>query len=277
MAKVKKNNTNPVVTLRAQAEKFGFGKLRADEKNKLVNSGETMYNDFTRMSFIVNGKSIDKDYITQLYKKYSHLIAKNEDEHTDYRPFAKEVFSGIFRYAEAQVPNDSILEELITNCNQLGYTGNFDFYVAHPALGEDFLKSFKEESVNIVCTDPDHAKIRLETKKMSVFSITKEGFKGDKISDLSISLEFTVESQDGKKDVTYKDGKLLLTVPKELKNYKAGDGNLFDIIKEHFQKFCEKLGFKFETKIEHDLGPSLKVSSHLESVKPPIHSNAHEH
>nr|WP_265033770.1 hypothetical protein [Wolbachia endosymbiont (group A) of Sicus ferrugineus] len=52
-----------------------------------------------------------------------------------------------------------------------------------------------------------------------------------------------------------------ITIPKELKNYKVNDKNLFDIIVEYFQKICEKLGFKFETKIEHSLGKPLKVVS----------------
>jgi hypothetical protein len=51
----------------------------------------------------------------------------------------------------------------------------------------------------------------------------------------------------------------LFTEPRELKNYKVNDKNLFDIIVEYFQKFCEKLDFKFEIKVEHSLGKPLKV------------------
>jgi len=59
--------------------------------------------------------------------------------------------------------------------------------------------------------------------------------------------------------VTYEEGKVSLTIPRELKNYKVDDKNLFDIIVEYFQRACEKLGFKFETKVEHSLGEPLKV------------------
>ncbi|MFP3033373.1 MAG: hypothetical protein ACEY3M_20490 [Wolbachia sp.] len=82
----------------------------------------------------------------------------------------------------------------------------------------------------------------------------------DKVCDLSSSLEFTLHSQDGKDGATYKDGKLSLTVPKRLKDYNIGDKNLFDVIKECFQKLCEKFGF-FKIKIGHDLDKQLKVNS----------------
>ncbi len=50
---------NPVVTLKAQTEKLDFNKLRVPKGNKGANSGATMYADFRRMRFAINGKSID--------------------------------------------------------------------------------------------------------------------------------------------------------------------------------------------------------------------------
>ncbi|MFP3033252.1 MAG: hypothetical protein ACEY3M_19830, partial [Wolbachia sp.] len=93
------------------------------------------------------------------------------------------------------------------------------------------------------------------------------------------SMEFTLESQNGKEGLIYRDGKLLLDVPEELKNYQDGDKSLFDIIREYFEKFCKILGFTFATKIEHNLGNELKVDSHgyLENVEPPVRSNNHAH
>lgn len=44
-------------------------------------------------------------------------------------------------------------------------------------------------------------------------------------------MEFTIESQNGKEGLIYRDGKLLLDVPEELKNYQDGDKSLFDIIR----------------------------------------------
>lgn len=110
--------------------------------------------------------------------------------------------------------------------------------------------------------------------KLPILFQKSDGQFGDKVCDLSSSIEFTLESQDGKDDVIYKDGKLLLTVPRKLRDYKTDGRSLFDIIKEYFYKFCEKLGFKL--KIEHDLGDSIEVNSHLESVQPSIHSNEYE-
>ncbi|MFL3877204.1 hypothetical protein wTkk_001139 [Wolbachia endosymbiont of Trichogramma kaykai] len=90
---------------------------------------------------------------------------------------------------------------------------------------------------------------------------------------MNSSLELALKSQDGKDDVIYKNGKLSLTVPRKLRDYKIDGRSSFDTIKEYFYKFCEKLGFKFEVEIEHDLGDTM---SYLEEVALPIHSNEHE-
>ncbi|MGL9779277.1 MAG: hypothetical protein ACR5K5_03360 [Wolbachia sp.] len=108
---------NPVVTLKAQAEKFDFSKLRAGKDNAEANSGKQAYKDLNRMNFVINGKIINTDLIAKLYQEYNSLLPKNGDENEDYRPFAKEVFKRMFSDAGARVPNDSILKELITNCN----------------------------------------------------------------------------------------------------------------------------------------------------------------
>ncbi|MGL9732514.1 MAG: hypothetical protein ACR5KW_00485 [Wolbachia sp.] len=47
---------NSVVILKGQVEKFNSSILRADEKNTLANSNETMFIDFYRMNFVVNKK-----------------------------------------------------------------------------------------------------------------------------------------------------------------------------------------------------------------------------
>uniref|UniRef100_A0A3B0IZT1 Uncharacterized protein n=1 Tax=Wolbachia endosymbiont of Aleurodicus dispersus TaxID=1288877 RepID=A0A3B0IZT1_9RICK len=203
--------------------------------------------------------------------KYTHLLPK--EENGNYRQFAKEVFKEIFEYAEAQVPSDSILEELVTNCNQAGYVG--------PLMGNDgslttislkYGLSFRsiDYIIHINCDNNNHVAITVKEPISACVTEKPE----EELCKLDSSLEFTLESQDGKDDVIYKDGKLSLTVPRELRDYKIDDRNLFDIIKEYFYRFCEKLGFKFE--IKHNLGDSIEVNSRLESVQPPIHSNEHE-
>ncbi|MCM1001586.1 MAG: hypothetical protein KTV72_04690, partial [Wolbachia endosymbiont of Melophagus ovinus] len=102
---------------------------------------------------------------------------------------------------------------------------------------------------------------------------------------LDSSLEFTLESQDGKDGVTYKDGKLSLTVPEELRDYPVinemrQSKSLFDVIKEIFLQLIEKVfGHTNDIKItkENDVvtiagsfGKSLKVKSTLKEVKPII-------
>ncbi|WP_434732239.1 hypothetical protein [Wolbachia endosymbiont of Zygogramma bicolorata] len=334
-----KNNKSPVVRLKATAKEFNFSKLRAGQDNELANSGETMFLDFQRMNFIINGKEIDKNLIiafkegakhhkselfnsddiyndeifnkkgtreidtdhgkafvasvlediekelvsnalgelwknhcenpktanhqkTDSYKKEfeefynagQHLLPTEKDENKDYRSFAKEVFKKMFRYAGAEVPSNAILEELVTNCNQAGYEAA-PFIQTQLALGQSFIVENTKKVINIDCANQNNVRIRSDMR-LPILSVKNQVMHGDKICDLSNSLEFTLESQDGKDFVTYRDGKLSLTIPKELKNYKDNGKSLFDIIKEYFQKFCAKLGFKPETKIqiEHSLG-----------------------
>ncbi|WP_353284837.1 hypothetical protein [Wolbachia endosymbiont (group A) of Lasioglossum fulvicorne] len=203
------------------------------------------------------------------------LLQKEVHENKNYRSIAKEIFKEMFGYAGAKVPSDPILEELVTNCNQAGYgAGIFNEY--HAALSSYSLTPHNpEKALNIYYIDHNHIKIKSDM----AIPITTFDNPEEKICDLSSSLEFTLESQDGKDGVTYKDGKLSLTAPEELKNYQEGEKSLFDIIKEYFQKFCEKLGFKFEanTQIKRNLRNPLKADSRLESVELPIHSNGHVH
>ncbi|MHC3898363.1 UNVERIFIED_CONTAM: hypothetical protein LBW93_05675 [Wolbachia endosymbiont of Nasonia longicornis] len=60
---MKEAKKSPVVRLKATAKEFNFSKLRADQDNKLANSGETMFLDFQRMNFFINEKEIDKNFI----------------------------------------------------------------------------------------------------------------------------------------------------------------------------------------------------------------------
>ena len=303
-------NENPVVTLKAQAEKFDFSKLRAGKENVEANSGYQAYQDIDRMDFTINDQSVDKILIKALInrdkkefdkiwaehyknekipdhkkndqykkkfeefynqgKKYTYLLPK--EEVGNYRPFVKEVFKEIFECAEAQVPSDSILEELVTNCNQAGYEAIVSIE-SQNSLGQySLIVPSPEKVINIDYVNQNNVSIRSDMK-LPIFFHKSNGQFGDKVCDLSSSLEFTLESQDGKGSVVYKDGKFSLTVPRKLRDYKIDGRSLFDIIKEYFYKFCEKLGFKFEVEIEHDLGDPM---SYLEEVALPIHSNEHE-
>jgi hypothetical protein len=303
---------NLVVTLKAQVKEFDFSKLRAAEDNKGANSGATMYVDFERMNFVINGKIINKTLIDTLmqraWKQYSwtelhqnlidkktytygkkfhsseeqaSLLKEKVKKNNNYRPIAKEVFKEMFKYAKAQVPSDSILEELVTNCNQSSYYGGgLVINVFAPALLPHDLMPQGQGVIYINCINRNCVSVKsddrmsiTDTKLLTGDCDSKEAV----ICQLNSSLEFTLESQDGKDGVKYRKGKLSLTVPEELKNYQEGDKSLFDVIKEYFQKFCEKLGFKFETKIKRNLGKQLKVDSHLESVEPPTHCDDRVH
>ncbi|NEV49578.1 hypothetical protein EUZ93_03690 [Wolbachia pipientis] len=343
MKEAKGNNKSPAVRLKTTAKEFNFSKLRADQDNKLANSGETMFLDFQRMNFIINGKEIDKNFIIALKegaKDYKNEIfnrdnfdnlseegkafmepvlkeldqdrlsevwenhcnsptvadEKKIDEYRkeferfynagrssyhlfskkDYRALAKEIFKETFRYAGAKVPSDAILEELVTNCNQAGYEAA-PFIQTQLALRQSFIVENPKKVINIDCANQNNVRIRSDMR-LPILSVKNQVMHGDKICDLSNSLEFTLESQDGEDLVIYGDGKLSLTIPEELKNYKDNGKTLFDIIKEYFQKFCAKLGFKPETKIqiEHSLGTQIKVNNYLDGTISTIGSDANE-
>lgn len=310
--------TNLVVTLRAGAKKFDFSMLMADKNNQLVTTGKQMYDDFRRMRFVINSKSLDeiligalidgvdqhnfnevwdrhykkqeipddkktdqyKESFKEFYnlgKKHNHLLPKKGDENKSYRAFAKEVFKKMFKYAEAQIPSDPLLEELVTNCNQLGYDGNLPFYLDKSVLiSYNLVSQVPKKTISINCAESNYTKIESKMS-ISVLGPNKtseyEDSKDAAIATIQSSIKFTLQSQDGKDDVVYQDGKLSLTVPRKLRDYKIDGRSLFDIIKEYFYKFCEKLGFKFEVEIEHDLGDPM---SYLKEAALPIHSNEHE-
>ncbi|UYC23867.1 hypothetical protein L3551_01155 [Wolbachia endosymbiont of Aedes aegypti] len=338
---MKEAKKSPVVILKATAKEFNFSKLRANQDNKLANSGETMFLDFQRMNFIINEKEIDKNFIIAFKegaKDYKNEIfnrdnfdnlseegkafmepvlkeldqdrlsevwenhcnsptiadEKKIDEYRkeferfynagrssyhlfskkDYRALAKEIFKEMFRYAGTEVPSNAILEELVTNCNQAGYGAGI-FNESHAALSSCNLTPHSPKKVlNIYCTDHNRIKV---TSDMAM-PITTFDNPEEKICDLSSSLEFTLESQDGKDSIIYKEGKLSLTIPEELKNYKDNGKSLFDIIKEYFQEFCAKLGFKPEAKIqiEHSLGTQIKVNNYLDGTISTTGSDANE-
>ncbi|MFP3033167.1 MAG: hypothetical protein ACEY3M_19360 [Wolbachia sp.] len=205
---ISEGEKNPIVTLRAQAEKFDFSKLRADENNISANSGKQMYEDFYRMNFVINKESVDNALTIALIKgakqnglekswdehcknqktpnhkttdqykkkfkesynlgtKYTHLLPKEEEG--SYRPFAKEVFKEMFKYAEAQVPSDSILEELVTNCNQAGHEAGV-LIESQLALDQhSFLVLSPKRVMNIDYIDQNNVSIRSDMK-LPIFS-----------------------------------------------------------------------------------------------------------
>ncbi|MGL9761391.1 MAG: hypothetical protein ACR5LB_04205 [Wolbachia sp.] len=133
--------------------------------------------------------------------------------------------------------------------------------------------------INIDCTDINHITVKSDI----IIPIVKSDDPEEEACRINSSLEFTLESQDGKDVVTYKDGKLLLTISEKLKDYPVVDEmqqskSLFDVIKEIFLQLIEKVfGHTNDIKIieENDVitmassfGKSLKVKSTLKEVKP---------
>lgn len=247
-----------VDALKAQTEESEYSYLRAaKEKSKQDwNSSYNITYNYLKTEepkLIVNGQEITKKSIEELYSKHENLILQDKNGKKNYRLFLKAVFAEIFWNASERIPNSSIIEELITYYNRSGYMEFFSFQDQAP-LGTCSLKVqnfFFRERIYMSCDDPNCLKFNFSTNK--VIHDDHKGF----ICDLHNSVEFKLKCKNG--NVTYEEGKVSLTIPRKLKNYEIDGKNLFDIIVEYFQRACEKLGFKFETKIEHSLGKPLKV------------------
>jgi hypothetical protein len=211
-------------------------------------------------------------------QKHKHLLPKEEDK--NYHPFVKKVFKEMFKYAGAEAPNDLVLKELVINCNQAGY----EFAVSMPILESSLLEYglkgeySKNKTMYINCTNSSSAEI----KSNMLVSVVKFDNPGEKICELNSSLEFTLESQGGKDGVTYKDGKLSLTVPQELENYHATNKkeeqlqsggavkkSLLDIIIESFLILIEKfVGIKLKNKqgIYNEIKNTLNHSNSSKAI-----------
>ncbi|WP_264720094.1 hypothetical protein [Wolbachia endosymbiont (group B) of Eucosma cana] len=253
--------------LKAKVKERGYAHLKST-KSSDYRTYKDLDMDFNSeyefaCDLVINGKAITNDFIKNLYLKHKDLIPK--DEKGNYRPFLKQIFKEIFEHAGAAVPNDPIMEELITYYNRSGYK---QFFSSQSQALRSFglwMYSFHylipsyRESTYISCEDPNCLKFS--------FSVNDGIYNDNKIlvCNLQNSVEFKLKCEG--ENVKYEEGKVSLTIPKELKNYKANDKNLFDVIIEYFQKFCEKFGFHFETKIEHILDKPLGVLSDINTFQ----------
>ncbi|WP_264702877.1 hypothetical protein [Wolbachia endosymbiont (group A) of Volucella inflata] len=177
------------------------------------------------------------------------------------------------------------LEELVTNCNQAGYEAGVHIEFQGALSQHSFIIESPEKVISIDCVSQNNVSVKSDMT-LPIFFQRSDGTFGDKVCDLSSSLEFTLKSQ-GDKNVTYEDGKLSLTIPEELKNFPVVNEmqqskSLFDVIKEIFLQLIEKVfGHTNDIKVTEEDGTitmissfskPLKVNSTLKEIKPPINS-----
>ncbi|WP_339046955.1 hypothetical protein [Candidatus Mesenet endosymbiont of Phosphuga atrata] len=256
--------SNLVSTLQFEVEKLDYSKLKASEDNQSAQSGETMSKDIHRMVFVINGKEIDQDLTNVLryggtgdsggrdYKieefssdqrsfynvglNNKHLLPKSTDENANYRPFLIEAFKKLFTHAQAEVPDDSIIQELITNCNQAGYFAYLAEGNPYDYKAEYSLITFNPSKViSINCDSPNCAEIKINAETpvgCAEYGNVQLDENEEKyiIGHLSSSLEFKLESQVD--EVKCTDGKLSFTFPQELMQ----DKNLLAKIIEWFKE-----------------------------------------
>ncbi|WP_265027270.1 ankyrin repeat domain-containing protein [Wolbachia endosymbiont (group A) of Bombylius major] len=212
-------NTNRATRSKFQLTQSLLSQVRADKNDADANSGKQAYKDLHRMDFLViNGQAIGNSFIKGLYDKYN--------QENDKRLFAKHVFTEMFKHANAQVPVDPIMEELIINCNQAGYDGSllmqlFPIFLEHTLQ----LPDANDRKISIICNSQDSLNIQY-CPNMPV----KQQDTNIEICRLDAILEFTLKSQDGK--VEYENGTVTLTIPEQLK---TGRENLLDDINKYFK------------------------------------------
>lgn len=133
----------------------------------------------------------------------------------------------MFEHAKAEIPNDNLLEELSTSCNQAGYDGSLLMQLSPVFLGHDLqLPDANDRHIEIVCSDQDSLNVKY-CPNMPVKQLDKEICRVDAI------LEFTLKSQDGK--VEYENGKVTLAIPEQLENYRIDGKSLVDDINRYFE------------------------------------------
>ncbi|WP_250295889.1 hypothetical protein [Wolbachia endosymbiont of Oedothorax gibbosus] len=219
-------STNGATRSEFQLTQSLLSKVKAGENNKHANSGKQAQLDLKRMNFVINGKTIDKKCVSGLCNKNNHLISNGNE---DYRTFAKQVFTGMFKHVEADVPSDNILAELITNCNQAGYECAMHEQI-QPILAQyNLISKIFERTISIRCDSTEFVSVEYS----EVMHVLNFDNPEEKICESNNLLKFTLKSQDGK--VEYKDGKVTLAIPEQLKDYKAGSKSLLGDINRHFE------------------------------------------
>ncbi|MGL9718210.1 MAG: hypothetical protein ACR5K9_06025 [Wolbachia sp.] len=260
-----------VNVLKAKIKESKYTDLRAEAITPYgwdqINYGKLTYGDLHReYNFTINGQEITNKFINELYSKHENLISEDENGKKNYRPFAREILIEMFKNAGSTVPNDLIIEELITNYNQGGYIGFFSTSICKALSLSGLGQTSPTRRHNMDCREPDCLRLSVSTEHTNIYDTYNSTYI--KIPGFYISAEFQLKFKD--ENVTYEDGKILLTIPKELENYKAGDDKfldkLTDIVNkiiEYLKKLCEKLGFKFDTRIEHDSERNIKIEHKL--------------
>ncbi|WP_265015284.1 hypothetical protein [Wolbachia endosymbiont (group B) of Camptogramma bilineatum] len=248
-----------VNALKSEVEKLKYADLKSVPiKSDCWNSGYNTYIDLSRShNLTINEKEVTNELVKELYSKHKDLILEDENGRKNYSPFLKQIFIKIFEYAGAEVPSDSIMEELITNYHQEGYNHFLFLHIlkALSPFGLLVLDSSITITYSMDCRDSNCLKFNFS---MDCIKVCSSDLVNDiKTPNFHSSIKFKLKSKG--RSITYEDGKVLITIPKELKNHKASGRNFFDIATERFQEFCENLGCNFETKVEHSLGEPLKV------------------
>ncbi|MDX5526939.1 MAG: hypothetical protein O7167_03560 [Wolbachia endosymbiont of Andrena nigroaenea] len=211
---------NTITKLEFKLTQRLLSEVKAGKSNEDANSGKQTCKDLPRMSFIINDKPIGKSFVKQL---------TDEHKQSDKRQTAKLVFTKMFEHAKAEVPNDHILEELITHCNQAGYESAIYGQIQPILTQYNLVMTIPKKTISIDCNSADSASV----KYSDVIVIKNPDPDQFKQYESASKLEFTLKFQSDRVD--YENGKVTLTIPEQLSSYKANSKSLIDDINQHFK------------------------------------------
>ncbi len=243
--------------------------LTAAPDNKDANSGVQAYKDIIRSTFTINRKEISKKVVKQLYAKHGSLnpeiVELEESKNEDYRSFAKEIFKEMFIRAKAPIPTSSILDEMVTNCNQTGHE------LMHHKLGLEFCSKYylacsvASSKIEIECKSPKSVSLCIN----SIMAI-KDPYSHMKCS-MPFSVKFTLESDQEK--INYKDIEMSVILPEKLERH-VGDQaheSLVNTIREFLYELFEMI-FSRRKVIEKD--DTIKVTKRGSKIEITSKSNS---
>lgn len=223
-----------VNALKSEVKKLKYADLKSISiKSDSWNFSYKTYIDLCRShNLTINEKEVPNELIEELYSKHKDLILEDENGRKNYSSFLKQIFIKIFEYAGAEVPSDSIMEELITNYHQEGYNHFLFLHIlkALSPFGLLVLDSNIIITYSMDCRDSNCLKFNFSMDCIKVCSINP--VNDIKTPNFHSSIKFKLKSKG--RSITYEDGKVLINIPKELKNYKASGRSLCDITIEYF-------------------------------------------
>ena len=213
-------------SLELTAQEHGFVALLRDGCNsKDALSGDTMKKDFPRMSdeLYINSKSLKSlDIIDQYYKT-------DDFDKRETREVLMDIWKNVFTSTVSV--NSAIIDELITNCNQAGYSAILTrIFLLYFSNNQYFTTENRKVSIKVVSENS----LKITCFKTIVVKKEKEKEEEEleELGRFDAEIDFILKSNG--QDVEYKEVKFLIgEIPSKLSEYLTKNGlSLVDDLNE---------------------------------------------